>query len=374
MKNFTTASLEAFTPLQVVAAVQAAKSAAGAVAQVKTLNTDNLITATRDTRVEPIALIDGSIINESQISDILAIATKMFTGYYLRAIEMTVTLDGVSVSERLAKFNPNRSVINAVVSTASYEDPAQYPTLGTTYKVSTEGKSDPKEPSGADVSGTLKQMDNLALGMSVNVNFRDGDSSYKMPVNIRLIPVNCAPKLITSTFEIGSVRNSFKERWHRFKAGELSLIGDLVLCNDLVDAHRRAEIKDKSGFYKETMRRRRNNTIAGLISGQPSVANSSNIMIISKRTALQIENQLEGQLSDFKTRERAFEHTSVMIMIIVDTDWERVSIYSRSIELGTDLQYRDFKSINSKGGTDVEDILRMYQEAAKPGARSGVLN
>lgn len=374
MNKNLTVSQEALTPLQVVAAAQAVKGVAGAVAHAKSVTTDNLISVTRDTRVEPIALIDSTIINESYVSDILAVCTKMFAGYYLRAVEMTTKIEGVAISQKLAKFNPNRSVINAVVSTASYAAPEPYPSLDASYKVSTESKPEKEPRSNADINGTLKQMDNLALGMTVNVTFQDGVNKSTMPVNIRMIPVSSAPKLITSTFEIGSKRNSAKERWHRFKAGELSLIGDLILCNDLIDTHRKAEIKDKSGFYQETMRRRRNNTIAGLISGEPSVANSSNVMIISNRTAMQIENLLEGELDDFKVRERAFEQTAVMLLVVVDPDWERVKIYSRSIEISTSLQFRDFKSVNSKGGADVEDILRMYQEAAKPGARTGVLN
>lgn len=366
-------STEAITPLQLIAAAQGAKTVAEVAAQAKAATSDNLISVTRDTRVEPIALIDSTIINESYVSDILALGTKMFASYYLRAVEMTTKINGVEVAQKLARYNPNRSVINAVVSTASLEDNNLYPSLNASYKVSTE-ESDQKSKNGVknDIAGTLKQMDNLALGMTINVTISENEQAHTMPVNIRMVPVSSSPKLIVNTFEIGSNKNSAKERWHRWRAGELSLIGDLILCNDLIDSHRKAEVKDKSGYYKETMRRRRNGTIAGLISGTPSVANSSNLMIISKRTALQMEDLLEGELDNFKVRERAFEQTSVMLMFVVDPDWERVTIYSRSIEIPTNVQLRDLKSLNSKGGADVEDILRMYQEAAKPNAKTGV--
>lgn len=366
-------STEAITPLQLIAAAQGAKTVAEVAAQAKAATSDNLISVTRDTRVEPIALIDSTIINESYVSDILALGTKMFASYYLRAVEMTTKINGVEVAQKLARYNPNRSVINAVVSTASLEDNNLYPSLNASYKVSTE-ESDQKSKNGVknDIAGTLKQMDNLALGMTINVTISENEQAHTMPVNIRMVPVSSSPKLIVNTFEIGSNKNSAKERWHRWRAGELSLIGDLILCNDLIDSHRKAEVKDKSGYYKETMRRRRNGTIAGLISGSPSVANSSNLMIISKRTALQMEDLLEGELDNFKVRERAFEQTSVMLMFVVDPDWERVTIYSRSIEIPTNVQLRDLKSLNSKGGADVEDILRMYQEAAKPNAKTGV--
>lgn len=373
MNNNLQPSTEAITPLQLIAAAQGAKTVAEVAAHAKAATSDNLISVTRDTRVEPIALIDSTIINESYVSDILALGTKMFASYYLRAVEMTTKINGVEVAQKLARYNPNRSVINAVVSTASLEDNNVYPSLNASYKVSVE-ESEQKSKNGVknDIAGTLKQMDNLALGMTINVTISENEQAHTMPVNIRTIPVSSSPKLIVNTFEIGSNKNSAKERWHRWKAGELSLIGDLILCNDLIDSHRKAEIKDKSGYYKETMRRRRNGTIAGLVSGTPSVANSSNMMIISKRTALQMEDLLEGELEEFKVRERAFEQTSVMLMFVVDPDWERVTIYSRSIEIPTNIQLRDLKSLNNKGGADVEDILRMYQEAAKPNAKTGV--
>lgn len=377
MLSNLTASMEAITPLQVVAAAQAAKAVGAKVAQSNANRANSLVEATRDTRVEPIALIDSTIVNEPITSEILATCTKLFAGYYLRAVDLTSTIGGVEVSKRLSRFNPNRSVIDAVVSTASYASDELYPSLDVSYKVGNEAAKEivagEKANNVNDVAASIKQMDNMALGMSINVTFSHEDKTYKMPVNIRMIPVSASPKLIRNTFKAGSNRNSAKERWHRWKAGELSLVSDLILCNDLIKEHRQTQMADKSGFYTETMRRRRNGSIAGMISGEPSIGTSSNVMVISNRTAKEIEYELEGELSVFKIRERAFELTSVMILVVVDPDWERVTMYTRSIEIPTELKFRDFKDVNSKSGPDVSEILRMYQDAAKPNSRTGVI-
>lgn len=380
MLNNIVTSTEAFTPLEVMAVVGTAKGVANKIATAKNgLLNDNLIQATQSTRIEPMALIDSTIVNEPFMTDLLTVSTKLFASYYLRAIELSSTIDGIDVAQRIGKFNPDRSVIDAVISTASHDVAADYPQLGMSYQVSNEDKDDAKKPAETgskplnDVAGSLKQMDNLALGMALTVKFTNNGEAYSMPVNVRLIPISAAPSVIVQTFEVAAVRNSRKERWHRFKAGELSLIGDLILCNDLIDSHRKAEIKDKSGFYTEANRRRRNNAVSAAISGDPSVATCSNILIVSSRTAAAIESDLEGELMNYEVRERAFKETSAMILIVVNQDWERVTIYSRTIRMETTLLFRDFKNVNSKSGAGVEDILRMYQEAAKPNARTGVM-
>lgn len=164
--------------------------------------------------------------------------------------------------------------------------------------------------------------------------------------------------------EYSAKDKSLKARYTGYRTGELSL-KDMMFATDLIDAHREALVKDKSGNYAEIIRRKNKNKLSGLIGMNPSVATASNIMIISKETADQIEGGIGGKLADYKIRQRVFKDTYLILMVIVDQRWEQVTIYHRGIQLPTQLSFRDLKS-NGQGNLDVNDMLKMYQLGRNP--------
>ena len=59
-------------------------------------------------RVEPICVVDSDCINLEYISDVISTATTVFTGYYLQAIALLTTVQGVAVIRELERLNPKR--------------------------------------------------------------------------------------------------------------------------------------------------------------------------------------------------------------------------------------------------------------------------
>ena len=86
---------------------------------------------------------------------------------------------------------------------------------------------------------------------------------------------------------------------------------------------------------------------------------------MTKQTAAQLEADVGAKLSDFHTRERIFENTYVMLMVVVDTEWEQITIYHRTMALPTQLTVKEIKSVNRKG-VDVAEVLRAYQLGHAP--------
>jgi hypothetical protein len=146
----------------------------------------------------------------------------------------------------------------------------------------------------------------------------------------------------------------------------LSFIKDLIFCQDLIDARRQTLIKDKSGVFKSIIDRSNSNKISAILSGRPSVATASNILVMTKTTATQIEASVGGRFRDYSTRERMFKNTYVMLAVVIDTDFEQVTIYHRGIELPTNLSIRDIKSAGRNKNIDVGEILRAYQLGSNP--------
>ncbi|MOA55894.1 hypothetical protein D3C78_1797790 [compost metagenome] len=55
------------------------------------------------------------------------------------------------------------------------------------------------------------------------------------------------------------------------------------------------------------------------------------------------------------------------MMIIVDPDWESVTIYTRGIEMPSKLSKNDIKSSGKSDSKELMDILKSYQLGKAPG-------
>ena len=93
---------------------------------------------------------------------------------------------------------------------------------------------------------------------------------------------------------------------------------------------------------------------------------ASNLVVISTDTIASLEMQINGKMSDFKTREKVFKDTYIMLMCVVDKQWDRITIYSRGIHLATEVGIKDLKAANKGSGPDVSDILKAYQLGNHP--------
>lgn len=219
---------------------------------------------------------------------------------------------------------------------------------------------------GRDTLSTIKELSNLSVGKLLSVEITDGLHKASIPISIRLMASSLPTASLIHILTHGSKDNSFKERYHAWKAGRIEFIRDLCLCQDLIDAHRKNLMADKDGIYTNLVKRQRGNQISTLVSGNPSVATASNLVIMTNDSVAQMELRLDGKLSDFHIREKVFKDTYIMIMAVIDKQWDRVTFYHRGISAPTQVGLRDLKSSNKGGGPDVSDILKAYQFGNAP--------
>lgn len=146
-----------------------------------------------------------------------------------------------------------------------------------------------------------------------------------------------------------------------WRAGQLQFIRDIVMMQDLIDEHKKLLNKDTSGVYAEIMRRRRNNSVSEILTGNVSIGAASNIVVISKRTAQAVERMGNGRLSDFAFRQAIFNDSYVLLLFVVDEELERVTIYHRDNKIPTQMSLKELKNSNKGSGPDVMEILKAYQ-------------
>lgn len=324
---------------------------------------DSYVAATRAARVEPIALVDADCTHMEKTSDVMQTALTLVTAYYLQAVALMTNVEGVQVAKELDRLNPNRDLVgNAlgfggdILSTEAFKDRLPKPGLTPALEASVASKEN---------ATTLKELANLSVGKIVNVDLGTGQNKFTVPISIRLIATTVPSRTMIHMLAGDQEDKSWTERWYAWKSGRLATIKDMIFCNDLIKAHRRRGMQDKDGLYNAVSKRVSGNAISAFFTAKPSVATASNIVVMSQNTAEQLEASLAGKLSNVHVREKMLEHTTVMLMFIIDPAYERVTIYHRGIPEGNELGLRDLKSVN-KSGPDIAEILKAYSMAAAP--------
>lgn len=349
----------------------------------------SLADLSKPARVEPICMVDGSLNGQPYMPDVMRTALSIFTGYYLQGAAMLMNIGRVETLRVLDSLNPTRSGVssddirNVVWGTEQYRDglpalehfdvPAERSNIVATLEAygddddKSSGKSGTAKP-GIDEHSIkrLYESENLAVGKLINVEFRDGDQSAKIPIMIRLVPATVPAKVLTHIFT-GVVKNTgLKERWQLYRAGQLRFGRDLILNLDLIDEHRKVLANDTTNVYMTINDRRRNNAMKAMATGNLSLADASNIAVISSSTAKAIGDTLYGKLSDVNLRKKVFDATYLILLIVIDDKWKRVTIYHRGLDQATDLSLDDCKSSEKGKGPDIAQILAAYQIGQSP--------
>ena len=356
----------------------------------RSLRADSLIDYTKPTRVEPIGLIDHTIADLPVMQNLSLSITSLFAAYYLQAVAVSTNINNIEVTKILEKLNPSRDPIDAFGNVLSLENRKlgnlalsgfglENRTVNVKFapkeiKAATENNyaMHPEDESGVlgttMTNETQKQIATLALNLStgvlLNVEIAVDEHRATIPVSVRLITTITDPRVLKQMIQDSAKDRSTKARYIGYKTGELSL-KDLMFATDLIDARRESLIKDNTGNYAEIIRRKNKNRLSGLISGNPSVATASNIMVISKDTLADIEGEIGGKVSNYKLRQRIFKDTYLILMVVVDPRWEQVTIYHRGIPLPTELNFKDLQKSNSNN-IDVNEMLKLYQQGRNP--------
>ncbi len=389
-----------------VAAKSMVVGALGAVASIaKTLATsqknDSLVQFTSVLRVEPVTMIDKRLERVDYLPDILQTLLSMFCGFYMQAVSCLVKVGDINVIRMLDTLNPSRdgslaagSLIDAIngkqsvgmLSMESYQmgalpKPSQASleavSLGKAQaflrdsdtfvkRTDIQHKLDGKIGDPSKNFKAASEAVNLAVGKMLDVNVESNGNKGSFPIAVRLATAIIDTEVLLHILGSSGQDNTFKERWHRWKSGDLQLWRDLIWCQDLIDQQKRLLMKDKTGALAELNRRRAMNSAAAVVSGTPSIASASALAVISKETANDLERQNLGKFTDLKFRNKIMQESMSMILVVVDTDYESITIYTRDIQMPSKFAVRELKATNKGTGPDLNELLKMYKAGQSP--------
>ena len=339
------------------------------------LKTSSLVSATSVARVEPIVIVDKDCLFLEYLPDILQSTQSIFVGYWLQALSLITNVGDVNVGRVLDKLNPNRKVdtngfLETIVKAGIGKENYTYASESIKYKLPTiamEAKGDKGDKDGSIAKvDNVAELANLSVGKLINVTIKNNGQEAVIPISFRLMVNTLPPASCVQLLSQGSVDLSFSERWFKWRAGRISFIKDLVFCQDLIREQKRTLMTDKDGVYSEIAKRAKNSKLASFFSKNPSLAEASNIVVISEETAMQLRVKHNLNLDNFKDRQKIFDKTYAMILVVIDRNYERVNMYHYGISASTSVGLRDIKVANKGSGPNIMEVLAAFKGGNAP--------
>lgn len=213
----------------------------------------------------------------------------------------------------------------------------------------------------------IKDASNQAVGKVLNVTLTLDGKRVTIPVTVRLIAVPASPERVGSIMAGKKMDQDFASRWKRWRAGRIEFFKDLILCQDLIDEHKKRLMEDDGGVLMAIEQRKTQQTKASIANEDLSIADATNIFIISKDVEKIIEKTIGGKLSSPGVRNKIFAQTYGMIFVVIDKAYERIIIYTRGVAMPATFSFRDLrnKTRNSSDG-GVMDLLRQLSMGNPP--------
>lgn len=383
---------------------------------VRSANAQSMTQYTKSTRSEPITMIDSKLANLDELPDLMMTLTSIFAAMYAQAFSIAInhTVGDIQVMSTLDKINPNRSKMEGMLALGSIlsveqlslpdyskgvvsqesiidfkkikisgdnngaygfaangSNPHVTPRLDkdgnpmidpVTKKPIYEKATSTGQSARADVEAIANFMSNMSTGLLFDVTVEADHRKVSIPISVRLLANRMPSSMIVSIFDAAVRNQTAKERYREWRSGGISFWNDVILCKDILRANRANLIKDNSGVFSEVLRRKSSNQITGAMSGNPSISQISNIIIVSDDTVEEFERLSNKKLKNSQVRNLIFNNTQTLILAVVNRTRETVTLHYHDISVPTVVTFKELKSKGGKGGApDVMEILKAFQ-------------
>lgn len=199
------------------------------------------------------------------------------------------------------------------------------------------------------------------VGKIIEISFKGGNGrndEVKIPVVIKLDNMFVPYEVVRSIMTQNKDSIKLGSRLEDLFAGKISFIKDFIMCSDLIAKQKANLMKDPTRAYATMLGRVNSSKMYSALSRNISLSTISGIMIISEEDENAIKREIGGDLTNKMTRNMVFDNSSVMIIAVVDRDYEQVSIYVRDVDGHSQMPFNRFKESNTAGNDALTDAFK----------------
>lgn len=347
--------------------------------------------------INPIVAVSSSakMVDEKKLYEILQTVLNIYTAYYMQAISiLSAKLVSTKILKIMDTLHPDRDITTMLTASESYTQPKSMVSLESLdlkskkyglFAMEDYFKFDKKEDyevqeekevekGSKNEVKTITGFDKLpfTVGKIIDAKFRVPTADPKtsgeisIPVVVRLdtmvVPTETLGYLLT--YNDAEIR--FSERLSKALSGRIRFIKDFILAQDLVQAQKKAMIKDPTGVYTKIIRRLNNSRIFSLLTRNFSMSEISSIIVITDEEEKMIKRQYGAGLESNTIRKMVFDNISAMMIVCIDRQWEQVSMYIKDQDSYSQNSFSDFKMASEKGSDNITDILKAFSLGQPP--------
>lgn len=361
--------------------VTLAKMAATVTGMVSYAKPMNLADAGKLLRIEPRVIVAPDCLNYTNISAIMQSLNSIYSACWLTAADVLFKVDNCRTIRNLDRLNPNRDATGFLLLGQAEMRFEQLRREGYKHSLPTHDLFDSKvrmegvkrvslrQEKHGDNEANLQDFVNLSVGRQLEVDISseilDGKMvERKIMVNVRLKATSTAEEVIVAILTGGNIPRGWGERWRALMAGELNFVADGIFMHDIYRERMRLGVLDRDGLQKAILTEANNNKRYGVLTQAPSLADASNMFVISTDTVnRELRAKIGGSLTDAGARKKVFNVCPVMVIAEIDREKNQTRFYVRGesdYALVKDSDMKDFKS----KAPDVMEIFNALQTSS----------
>lgn len=334
--------------------------------------------------------IDGALANEPIIPQVIRSIHTMYAGLILTALQLnqfvtsgktvqdfvgTVAteafdepyhdvrsdLEDLLVGLEVLSADEAKKKINDVMNDPQYELHDVAKEAERRQKESLKTLGIPPKPSAADVK-TISEVrvappEIASVGKLIEVTLTNPDNpgaSAKLTLIVQMVPY-LIPSKLAYLFICKDTRLSFSQRVLQWKAGEISFFRDLLFQVDQINKSYEIAKNDPSKLFYDFMAQvaKKDRALVTKHLSQTDASKSHNlansVMLFTNETVERAKAESGIDLHNKAARQRYFNDTYAMVIVVVDTLYNQVTMYFNGID---DVGVYSFSAFDDKSGKD----------------------
>lgn len=342
--------------------------------------------------IEPIIIVDDTLRHEEVIDNVIKLNSNIFISYFTQAFDLMVKVNGMNHNTVINLMGTDKVNMDGIINKISKEDYVADLLDNKSFGLSIEGIPDDYDyevilkrkelEDGINSKKKIKEKNRDLINDFRNKRTELGND-YDIPsflqknINIEIVLTTngvkhiiaipmivkfnilfAKPKDIIGIIKPMSDDKKFSARLDEYRSGAIGL-SDLIFGNDLIREYKKGKLNDESKLIDIINRRSLSAATKRISDGAIGFENFYNMYIISNNTRTMIESIIKGKINKVKYKEKALEALHGLLLTLVDTDYERATVYTKDIGSVSDISFKALsKGKGSGGDADLANIFK----------------